>query len=115
MSNRSRSSEPADAPEIRRLRRMLKTLWPVIQGCVAVSRRPCVNRKRCRKCRSGERHPAVYFMFRRGKEARNIYLPASLIPEVKRAVENGRKLSEAIALASVSWVNAQKQKPPARR
>lgn len=54
-------------------------------------------------------------MFRRGKEARNIYLPASLIPEVKRAVENGRKLNAAIALASVAWVNAHKQKKIPRR
>lgn len=112
----TRSKAPrSEAREVRRLRRLLKDLWPILSGCVTVSRRPCGRGRRCKRCRSGERHPAVYFMFRRGREARNVYLPAEVVGEVKRGIRNGRVLQEAMARASVATVEALKEEARAKR
>lgn len=54
-------------------------------------------------------------MFRRGREARNVYLPAEVVGEVKRGIRNGRVLQEAMARASVATVEALKEEARAKR
>ena len=73
--------------------RGLERLWPAIQGSISEVRKPCVN-KNCEKCRSGEKHPATILTYWIGKKHYCMYVPKALVPELKRALKNGRKLEK---------------------
>ncbi|MGH7322293.1 MAG: DUF6788 family protein [Candidatus Rokuibacteriota bacterium] len=97
--------------EVTILRRLLRTLWPVLQGSVVLLRRPC-TRRGCARCATGDKHPATYLSLRRAGKTQLVYLPASLIREVTRGVQNYRRLQAAVAAATRPWVEARK---PSRR
>ncbi|PYM32884.1 MAG: hypothetical protein DME17_19690 [Candidatus Rokuibacteriota bacterium] len=99
-------------PSVVTLRRLLATLWPVLDGSVVVLRRPC-TRPRCRRCASGAKHPATYLSLSRAGKTELVYLPAALVRPVGRGVANYRRLLHAIVTATRPWVEAHK--PPRRR
>ena len=68
----------------------------VVRGSVVVLRRPC-TRKTCRRCASGERHPATYLGYRAGGKLHWQYLPKVLIPLAKEWVRNYRELERILA------------------
>ena len=68
----------------------------VVRGSVVVLRRPC-TRKTCRRCASGERHPATYLGYRAGGKLHWLYLPKDLIPRAKEWVRNYRELERILA------------------
>ena len=74
----------------------------VVRGSVVVLRRPC-TRRNCRRCASGERHPATYLGYRQRGKLHWVYLPAKLVPRAKAWVKNYREL-EAI-LQELSQTN----------
>ena len=74
------------------------------RGSVVVLRRPC-TRKSCRRCASGERHPATYLGYRRGGKLHWLYLPARLIPRAKEWVGNYRTMEQL--LGEVSETNVE--------
>src|SRR5437879_3306507 len=82
-------------PSVVTLRRLLATLWPVLDGSVVVLRRPC-TRPRCRRCASGAKHPATYLSLSRAGKTELVYLPAALVRPVGRGVANYRRLLHAI-------------------
>lgn len=98
--------------EVRTLRRVVRTLWPLLQGSVVVLRRPCVRRG-CPRCAAGEKHPATYLSLRRAGKTELVYLPAAVIREVSTGVGNYRRLQAAVAAATRPWVEARKS--PSRR
>ena len=67
----------------------------VVRGSVVVLRRPC-TRKTCRRCASGERHPATYLGYRAGGKLHWLYLPKDLIPRAKEWVRNYRELERVL-------------------
>lgn len=104
-----------DAPaqpigELRDLRKLLQTLWPVLAGCITIGRRPCAypRRKRCAACRKGKKHPTVYYALHRKGKTTTVYLPTALIEEIRAGLINRRKLEEAILNASIVFVKERK-------
>lgn len=69
----------------------LTELWPAVQGSISEVRKPCIN-KDCEVCRSGEKHPATILTYWVGKKHRCMYIPKDFVPEMRHALENGRKL-----------------------
>src|SRR3970282_1510451 len=106
--NAARRKEPR---EVATLRRLVWTLWPLLQGAVVVLRQPRI-RAGGRRCAAGQQHPATYLSLSRAAKTQSVYLPAALIREVTTGVQNARRLKAAIAAATRPWVAARK---PARR
>lgn len=105
---RAQRKEPR---EVATLRRLLRRLWPLLQGSVVVLRRPCI-RPGCRRCAAGDKHPATFLSLSRAGKTQLVYLPAALIREVTAGVQNARRLQAAIAAATRPWVETRK--PPRR-
>jgi hypothetical protein len=73
-------------------------LWPALLGSLSFRRSPCV-RENCPACASGEQHQS-YVLYGREKGRRvAVYVPAELVPEVQRGLENGRALQELLQRA----------------
>lgn len=108
--NAAKLKEPR---EVATLRRLLRTLWPLLQGSVVVLRQPCI-RPGCRRCAAGDKHPATYLSLSRAGKTQLVYLPAALIREVTAGVQNARRLQAAIAAATRPWVDARKTPRPPR-
>ena len=106
-----KAAKPQDPREVVTLRRLLRRLWPLLQGSVVVLRQPCI-RPGCRRCAAGAKHPATYLSLSRAGKTQLVYLPAALIREVTAGVQNARRLRAAIAAATRPWVEARK---PGRR
>lgn len=98
---------PRDPQTVVTLRRLLATLWPLLEGSVVVLRRPC-TRPGCRRCASGAKHPATYLSLRRAGKTELVYLPAALVREVSRGVSNYRRIHTAVVAATRPWVEAHK-------
>ena len=93
----------------------------IARGSVVVLRRPC-TRKSCRRCASGERHPATYLGYRKGGKLHWLYLPAKLIPRAREWVGNYRTLEALLGDVSQTnveilrlWAKEMSQKNPDRQ
>jgi len=88
--------------------KMAAEMWPVATGSLALRKGPCV-RKHCAACSSGEGHSSYALYGRSGKKRFSIYVPERLVPEVRKAILNGRRLQELINEAGVRYVTALKK------
>jgi hypothetical protein len=88
-------------------RTMTKELWPVATGSLSLRKGPCI-RERCPACASGEGHSSYALYGRSGKKRFSIYVPERLVPEVRAAIQNGRRLEELINEAGVRYVTSLK-------
>jgi hypothetical protein len=70
-------------------------LWPALKGSLAEVRRACI-RPNCRACAKGEKHPAYLLAFTEKGRRRCLYVPVAMVPVLKRALENGRRLEELL-------------------
>jgi len=83
-------------------------LWPAILGSLSYRRSPC-GRENCPACLSGEQHWS-HVLYGRHKGRRfAVYVPEELVPQVRRAVENGRALEDLLVQAGPRYVRALKQ------
>ena len=71
--------------------RKVISLWPALKGSLAQVRKPCI-RPRCRACACGDYHPAYFLSFTKQGRRRCMYVPARLVPLIKRAQKNGRRI-----------------------
>ncbi len=113
---------PVDELFVRRLDlwQKLVKMGHVARGSVVVLRRPC-TRKGCRRCASGERHPATYLGYRRGGKLHWLYLPVKLIGRAEEWVGNYRQMEALLGQVSETnveilrhWAKELSQKNPAR-
>jgi hypothetical protein len=82
--------------------------WPAILGSLSLRRSPCI-RENCAACQSGEQHQS-YVLYGRVKGRRvSIYIPEELVPEVRRALANGRAVQEMLYEAAGRYVKALKR------
>jgi len=90
-------------------RRQVARLWPVALGSLALRRSPCV-RERCHACETGEKH-ASYVLYGRRENGRrfSLYIPDRYVPEVRRALENGRTLQKLLYEAGLRYAEALKR------
>ena len=102
----SKNESPADVA--RWLERRSAEKWPAILGSLSLRRSPCI-RENCATCQSGEQHQS-YVLYGRVKGRRvSIYIPEELVPEVQRALANGRAVQETLYEAAGRYVKALKR------
>ncbi|MEB2363144.1 MAG: hypothetical protein OZ929_17545 [Bryobacterales bacterium] len=71
-------------------------------------------RTNCSACAAGEGHRSYVLYGRTGKKRFSIYVPEELVPEVRTAMENGRRLKELISEASLRYTQALKEESKRR-
>jgi hypothetical protein len=103
---RATTESPADV--IRWMQGEAAGLWPAILGSLSFRRSPCVH-ENCPACLSGEQHPSHVLYGRHNGRRFAVYVPEDLVPEVRRAVENGRALQDLLVQAGPRYVKALKR------
>ena len=95
-------------------REQLAPLWPVALGSLSLRRSPCI-RPHCHTCETGEQHVS-YVLYGRHQGRRFArYVPDRLAPEVRKALENGRRLQELLYEAGHRYLLALKQSKTSKR
>lgn len=69
--------------------------YPVAHGTLALVRKPCAN-PNCTLCKSGKRHPAWTFTYRKGNKLHCMHVQPKHVEAMRKAIENERRLEEAI-------------------
>ena len=85
---------------------IVRSLMPVARGSLSLVRKSC-NKPECNACKSGKGHPAWIFVYREDGRQRCRHVPASAAPLMKKAIENGRKLEQAICAEGLRYLDSQ--------
>ena len=72
-----------------------QALWPALKGSLAKVYKPCI-RKHCPACARGDKHPAWILSFTQRGRRRCLYVPLALVPQIRAALKNGRRLEELL-------------------
>jgi hypothetical protein len=91
----------------------MRQMWPVAIGSLSLRRGRCI-RPNCPACASGRFHTNYALYGRRGSRRCSIYVPDRLVPEVRKAIRNGRRLHELINQAGIRYVAALKGESKAK-
>ena len=83
-------------------------MWPLAKGSLTQVRKPCI-RPTCPACRSGRKHPAWLFSFTQSGKRICRYVPAELVPVLKRALENGRRLERRLSALGAELLQRYRQ------
>jgi hypothetical protein len=86
----------------------LAACWPLAKGSVAEVRKPCI-RPNCPACKSGKKHPAWLFSFSQGGQRRCRYVPLELVPTLRQALDNGRRLEKRLVELGVELLTRYRQ------
>jgi hypothetical protein len=73
----------------------LQALWPALKGSLAKVRKPCI-RQHCPACARGDKHPAWMLSFTRRGRRHCLYVPLALVPLLRQAHKNGRRLEDLL-------------------
>ena len=92
----------------------VQTCWPLAKGCLSAVRMSCI-RPGCRACREGRKHPAFIFSFMQKGRKRCLYVPQGLVPALRQALANGRRLEERIAQIGPELIRAYREARPRPR
>ena len=101
MKTKTHKVEAQDAP----FTEVVAGLMPVARGSLALVRKAC-GKPGCRACKSGKRHPAWLFVYREGGKQHSRHVPAALAPLMRRAVENGRRLEQAMCAEGLRYLDS---------
>jgi|ERR1035437_4778765 hypothetical protein len=82
-----------EAPAKEKWQKELGALWPAAKGSLAKVYKPCI-RKNCPACARGDKHPAWLLSFTSQGRRKVMYVPLALVPRIRRAVQNGRKIEK---------------------
>jgi hypothetical protein len=86
----------------------LASLWPAIKASLARVRKPCI-REGCRACARGDKHPAwLLSLSHRGRRT-TMYVPGALVPAVKRAIQNGKKIEALLYRAGPELIRRNRK------
>jgi len=83
-------------------------LWRAILGSLSFRRSRC-GHENWPACLSGEQHPSHVLYGRHNGRRFAVYVPEDLVPQVRRAVENGRALQDLLVQAGPRYVKALKR------
>ena len=86
----------------------LGPLWPAVKGCVVEVRKPCI-RVNCKACATGEKHASFMFTFMREGRQRCMYVPRELVPKLREAIDNGRRLEQRMILMGVEMIQKHRE------
>jgi len=82
-------------PAQQRLWKKLQACWPALKGSLAQVWKPCI-RPNCRACASGKKHPNHLLAFTQNGRRRCLYVPVEMVPTLKRALANGRRVEQVL-------------------
>ena len=85
----------------------VQKMWPVAEGSLSLRRSPCI-RENCQACAKGKGHLSYVLYGREGKRRLSIYVPEDLVPEIEKALANGRRLQQLMNEAGLRYVRALK-------
>ncbi len=83
------------APLQQRFRDKLLTWWPALKGSLAQVYKPCI-RPNCAACARGQKHPNYLLTFTEKGRRRCLYVPKAMVPLLKRASANGRRIEQLL-------------------
>ncbi|MCI0628551.1 MAG: hypothetical protein L0387_44040 [Acidobacteria bacterium] len=86
----------------------IQKMWPVAEGSLSLRKSPCI-RENCQACAKGKGHLSYVLYGREGKRRFSIYVPEALVPEIEKALANGRRLQQVMNEAGVRYVHALKR------
>ena len=101
MKTKTRKAEGGRAPFLE----AVAGLMPVARGSLALVRKSC-GKPGCRACKSGRKHPAWLFVYREGGKQKSRHVPARCAPQMRRAIENGRKLEQTICAEGLAYLDS---------
>ncbi len=96
-----------------RLWKKLQNCWPAIKGSLALVHKPCI-RPNCRACASGKKHPNYLLAFTDKGRRRCLYVPAQMVPTLKRALQNGRRIEQLLYQMGPALLEEYRAKNPAQ-
>ena len=88
-------SKKIDAPFPKPSLHQLLALWPAAKGSLALVYKPCI-RAHCPICARGDKHPNYLLSFTQAGRRRCLYVPKPMVPILKQALENGRKIEQML-------------------
>jgi hypothetical protein len=88
--------------------RKVIALWPALKGSLAQVRKPCI-RPHCRACARGDNHPAYLLSFTKQGRRRCMYVPTRLVPLIRQAVKNGRRIEQLLYQVGPALIGEHRQ------
>lgn len=104
---------PTDSPVQRRLRDSLLTCWPALKGSLAKVYKPCI-RPHCAACARGDKHPNYLLTFTENGRRRCLYVPKPMVPLLKRALANGRRIEQLLYEMGPALLREYRARNPAQ-
>ena len=83
------------SPVQRRFWQRLQGYWPALKGSLALVHKPCI-RPNCSACSRGKKHPNYLLAFSDQGRRRCLYVPVAMVPLLKRALQNGRRIEKLL-------------------
>jgi hypothetical protein len=83
-------------------------LWPALKGSLARIYKPCI-RKNCPACARGDKHPAWILTVSQKGHRSCLYVAEALVPTVRLAIRNGRRLEELLSSAGPAIIKAYRR------
>ena len=80
-------------------------LWPCAKGSLTWVRNKC-KRSGCKRCASGEGHPALLYTFRKDGRQHAMSVRPELEGSMRKAIENGRALEALMVECGIETIRA---------
>jgi hypothetical protein len=101
------------SPVQQRLLEQLLPLWPALKGSLAQVRKPCI-RPNCPACARGDKHPNYLLAFNHQGRRRCLYVPLAMVPVLKRALANGRRIEQLLYAMGPTLLREYRARNPAQ-
>jgi hypothetical protein len=96
------------------LHQQIALLGPLSLGSLSFRKAGC-GKPNCSSCKSGEKHRSHVLYGKIGQRRHTVYVPQDLVPEVERAIANGRRLQELLQEAGRRYALALKREAGPRQ
>jgi hypothetical protein len=96
-----------------RLWNKVQGYWPALKGSLALVHKPCI-RPNCRTCASGKKHPNYLLAFSEEGRRRCLYVPSAMVPVIKRALNNGRRIEQLLYQMGPALLEEYRARNPAQ-
>ncbi len=101
------------SPLQQRFLNQLRACWPALKGSLALVYKPCV-RPHCATCARGEKHPNHLLAFTHKGRRRCLYVPKAMVPILKRALQNGRRIERLLYEMGPTLLQEYRRENPAQ-
>lgn len=101
------------SPVQKRFWKKLQACWPALKGSLALVHKPCV-RPNCPACASGRKHPNYLLAFSDKGRRRCLYVPGAMVPALKRALINGRRIEQLLYQMGPALLEEYRAQNPAQ-